>query len=168
MRAAVLVLVLLVATPASSAERRTDSPLDRLPANVTVLTRFGERADISPDDRRVAFMAKSFGDAFVIDLETRAIEHAAVDLDHLLRERGIELVEAIGAQLGRAPPHDEADRVKQVGFPGPVLAHDRGHSLEEGDHGLLAERLEPGELDSVDLRHVMSGRRRWGSFPGRG
>ena len=38
-----------------------------------VLTHFGERADISPDDRRVAFMAKSFGDAFVIDLETRAI-----------------------------------------------------------------------------------------------
>jgi Tol biopolymer transport system component len=38
-----------------------------------VLTHFGERADISPDNRRVAFMAKSFGDAFVIDLETRAI-----------------------------------------------------------------------------------------------
>jgi hypothetical protein len=38
-----------------------------------VLTRFGERADISPDNRQVAFMAKSFGDAFVIDLETRAI-----------------------------------------------------------------------------------------------
>ena len=38
-----------------------------------VLTQFGERADLSPDDRRVAFMAKSFGDAFVIDLETRVI-----------------------------------------------------------------------------------------------
>jgi Tol biopolymer transport system component len=38
-----------------------------------VLTRFGERADISPDNRRVAFMAKSFGDAFVIDLETRVV-----------------------------------------------------------------------------------------------
>jgi hypothetical protein len=68
-----LALVLLVPAPASSAERRTDSPLDRLPANVTVLTRFGERADISPDDLRVAFMAKSFGDAFVVDLATREI-----------------------------------------------------------------------------------------------
>lgn len=38
-----------------------------------VLTHFGERADISPDNREIAFMAKSFGDAFVIDLKTRAI-----------------------------------------------------------------------------------------------
>jgi hypothetical protein len=65
------VLALLLA-PATAA-RRTDSPLDHLPANVEVLTRFGERADISPDDRRVAFMAKSFGDAFVVDLATREI-----------------------------------------------------------------------------------------------
>lgn len=59
--------------PSGPTTRRTDSPLDHLPANVEVLTRFGERADISPDDRRVAFMAKSFGDAFVIDLATRTI-----------------------------------------------------------------------------------------------
>ena len=65
-------LALLLLAPAT-AQRRTDSPLDRLPPNVEVLTHFGERADFSPDNRRVAFMAKSFGDAFVIDLETRAI-----------------------------------------------------------------------------------------------
>jgi Tol biopolymer transport system component len=70
-RIAPLLLALLLAP--GTAERRTDSPLDHLPANVEVLTRFGERADISPDDRRVAFMAKSFGDAFVIDLATREI-----------------------------------------------------------------------------------------------
>src|SRR6185312_6737323 len=33
----------------------------------------GERADISPDNQRIAFMDKSFGDAFVIDLKTRII-----------------------------------------------------------------------------------------------
>jgi len=71
-RAAALLTALLLLAP-ETARRRTDSPLDHLPANVEVLTHFGERADISPDDRRVAFMAKSFGDAFVIDLETRAI-----------------------------------------------------------------------------------------------
>ena len=38
-----------------------------------VLTHFGERADFSPDNQRVAFMDKSFGDAFVIDLKTRII-----------------------------------------------------------------------------------------------
>ena len=72
MRAAALITALLLVAP-GTAKRRTDSPLDHLPPNVEVLTRFGERADISPDDRRVAFMAKSFGDAFVIDLATREI-----------------------------------------------------------------------------------------------
>ncbi|MGB9611296.1 MAG: hypothetical protein ACPL7M_10035 [Bryobacteraceae bacterium] len=49
------------------------SPLDNLPDDTELLTHFGERADFSPDNRHVAFMAKSFGDAFVIDLETRVI-----------------------------------------------------------------------------------------------
>ncbi|HEV8383123.1 MAG TPA: hypothetical protein VGQ29_16160, partial [Gemmatimonadales bacterium] len=35
------------------------------------LTGFGERASWSPDDKRIAFMEKSFGDAFEIDLATR-------------------------------------------------------------------------------------------------
>lgn len=38
-----------------------------------VLTHFGERADFSPDNTRIAFMAKSFGDAFVIDVKTRVV-----------------------------------------------------------------------------------------------
>ncbi len=38
-----------------------------------MLTHFGERADFSPDNQRVAFMDKSFGDAFVIDLKSRII-----------------------------------------------------------------------------------------------
>jgi hypothetical protein len=60
--------------PAPAAARRLQgSPLAALPPEIEVLTRFGERADFSPDGRRVAFMAKSFGDAFVIDLDTRTI-----------------------------------------------------------------------------------------------
>ena len=55
------------------AQRKPDNPMDHLPANVEVLTHFGERADISPDNQRVAFMAKSFGDAMLIDLKTRVI-----------------------------------------------------------------------------------------------
>ncbi len=38
-----------------------------------LLTHFGERADISPDNQHIAFMTKSFGDAFVIDLKTRVV-----------------------------------------------------------------------------------------------
>ena len=56
-----------------SAERKPGSPLDNLPSHIEILTHFGERADISPDNQRIAFMSKSFGDAMVIDLKTRAI-----------------------------------------------------------------------------------------------
>ena len=55
-------------------KRKQGDPLDHLPDNVTVLTYFGERADFSPDNKQIAFMSKSFGDAMLIDLETRAIK----------------------------------------------------------------------------------------------
>ncbi len=67
-----LALALLIPC-ALVAQRKTGSPLDHLPPEFEVLTHFGERADISPDNARVAFMSKSFGDAFVIDLKTREI-----------------------------------------------------------------------------------------------
>jgi hypothetical protein len=68
-----LLLALLVLAVPLAAERKPGNPLDNLPSNIEVLTHFGERADISPDNQRVAFMAKSFGDAMVIDLKTRVI-----------------------------------------------------------------------------------------------
>src|SRR5437764_10113953 len=67
-----LLLFLLFATTLA-AQRKQGSPLDALPPQMEVLSHFGERADISPDNQRVAFMDKSFGDAFVIDLKTREI-----------------------------------------------------------------------------------------------
>jgi hypothetical protein len=54
-------------------QRVPGSQLDHLPANIEMITEFGERADISPDNQHIAFMAKSFGDAMVVDLKTRAI-----------------------------------------------------------------------------------------------
>ncbi|HEX7753207.1 MAG TPA: hypothetical protein VF440_12505 [Novosphingobium sp.] len=52
---------------------RSGSPEHNLPRNVTQLTWFGERASWSPDGKRIAFMSKSFGDAFEIDVATRRI-----------------------------------------------------------------------------------------------
>jgi len=66
-------LFLLLISTWCLAQRRVGEPLDHLPPNIEILTHFGERADISPDNQRVAFMDKSFGDAFVIDLKTRVI-----------------------------------------------------------------------------------------------
>ena len=68
-----LILGLLVSVAEGQHGRKPGNPLDHLPRNIEVLTHFGERADISPDNRRVAFMTKSFGDAMVIDLKTRVI-----------------------------------------------------------------------------------------------
>jgi hypothetical protein len=64
---------LALATIPLIAEGGSDSPLDHLPANIEILTHFGERADVAPGNDAVAFMAKSFGDAFTIDLSTRTI-----------------------------------------------------------------------------------------------
>jgi len=67
------VLLTLSSGYAQQHSRKTGDPLEHLPGNIEVLTHFGERADISPDNQRVAFMAKSFGDAMLIDLKTRFI-----------------------------------------------------------------------------------------------
>lgn len=71
--AVIFTLLLLANTAGAQLTRKSADPLENLAANIEVLTHFGERADISPDNQRVAFMAKSFGDAMLIDLKTRII-----------------------------------------------------------------------------------------------
>lgn len=65
--------LLLLLAISLSAQRKAGNPLDHLPSHIEILTHFGERADISPDNQRIAFMNKSFGDAFVFDLKTKII-----------------------------------------------------------------------------------------------
>ena len=54
-------------------EQKSGNPEDHLPPNITRLSAFGERASWSPDGERIAFMSKSFGDAFVADVQTKTI-----------------------------------------------------------------------------------------------
>jgi hypothetical protein len=61
-----------VALPFAQGTRK-GNPEERLPKHITQLTAFGERASWSPDGKRIAFMAKSFGDAFVVDVATKTI-----------------------------------------------------------------------------------------------
>ena len=68
-----VLLLLFLAAVDLLTERTPGNPLEHLPPNIEILTHFGERADISPDNQRVAFMAKSFGDAMVVDLKSRII-----------------------------------------------------------------------------------------------
>jgi hypothetical protein len=68
-----LLFLFLLFAVSGLGQRKSGNALDHLPPQIEILTHFGERADISPDNQRVAFMDKSFGDAFVIDLKTRII-----------------------------------------------------------------------------------------------
>ncbi len=75
LRLTVLAALTAAATSAATLAQgtRQGSPEDHLPKHIRQLTGFGERASWSPDGKRVAFMAKSFGDAFVVDVATRTI-----------------------------------------------------------------------------------------------
>jgi Tol biopolymer transport system component len=70
---AYIALALLLLCYPAFAQRKTGNPLDHLSDHIEILTHFGERADFSPDNHQIAFMDKSFGDAFTIDLNTRVI-----------------------------------------------------------------------------------------------
>jgi hypothetical protein len=49
------------------------SPADDLPPHISRLTTFGERADWSPDGKKILFLAKTYGDVYEIDLANKFI-----------------------------------------------------------------------------------------------
>ncbi len=67
-----LLIALSVVVPGAQGTR-SGSPEENLPPSITRLTHFGERASWSPDGRRIAFMEKSFGDAFEVDASSKII-----------------------------------------------------------------------------------------------
>src|SRR5215813_4708951 len=68
-----ILITIALACSLAAQTTRTGNPEKSLPSNIIQLTGFGERPVYSPDGRRIAFMSKSFGDAFEIDLETKVI-----------------------------------------------------------------------------------------------
>src|SRR5438128_254386 len=93
-------------------KRKTGSPLDHLPANIEVLTQFGERADFSPDNQQVAFMAKSFGDAMLLDLKTRQIRCLTCNVPGAAFLRVMHLVSGDYVLIG--PDHFEDIRTSRT------------------------------------------------------
>jgi len=59
-----------------------ESPADHLPAHITQVTWFGERADWSHDGKKILFLTKTFGDAMELDLATKTIRNLTAHYPH--------------------------------------------------------------------------------------
>ena len=59
-----------------------ESPADHLPAHITQVTWFGERADWSHDGKKILFLTKTFGDALELDLATKVIRNLTAHYPH--------------------------------------------------------------------------------------
>jgi WD40 repeat protein len=73
MRSLVPLALVLALAPGVPQGTKPGSPEDNPPANIKRMTHFGERASWSPDDKRIAFMEKSFGDAYEVEVTTGII-----------------------------------------------------------------------------------------------
>ena len=76
---------------AASEPKASDSPADHLPAHITQVTWFGERADWSHDGTRILFLTKTFGDAMELDLATKHIRNLTAHFPHLGYTRALYL-----------------------------------------------------------------------------
>ena len=135
-------LALLLAGAATAQAPRTGTavrpgnPAENLPANITQLTWFGERPQFSLDGKRVAFMEKSFGDTFEIDLATKRIKllthfpHPGFLRVHYLRSGDYLLVGArMFEDVRKTRYQDQELWVLKAGAREPVAL---GQKLTEG------------------------------------
>ena len=147
-----LLTVAVLAVSAAAQTRgapRNGRPEDHLPANVTQLTWFGERPSWSPDGKRIAFMDKSFGDAFEIDLASRRIRlltrypNAGYLREQYLPNGDLFLIGA--PRFGDIEKTRFADQemwILKAGSTAPIRLNQdlgRSHDLAQGDEDRLGQ-----------------------------
>src|SRR5262249_1294443 len=91
-RAMAAAVTLTLATAAAAADDVPATSPDRaLPPHITRLTLFGERADFSHDGKRILFVEKTFGDAYEVDIATKAPRLLTGHYKHLGYTRALYL-----------------------------------------------------------------------------
>jgi hypothetical protein len=84
-------MVVFLAALGAPAAAQPQSPDQGLPPHIARLTLFGERADFSHDGKRILFVEKTFGDAYELELETRALRLLTGHYKHLGYTRALYL-----------------------------------------------------------------------------
>ncbi|MDB5676600.1 MAG: hypothetical protein JWM65_3582 [Sphingomonas bacterium] len=88
------------------------NPLFDLPANQKLISAFGERPVFSPDGTRIAFIGRSYGDAFEYDLRTGAIRNLTAHAPHNGFLRVHYLSDGSFILLGPRVPADTRDATR--------------------------------------------------------
>jgi hypothetical protein len=81
----------LLSLAESAADDPPKSPDQDLPAHITRLTLFGERADFSHDGKKILFIEKTFGDAYGVDIATKTPRLLTGHYKHLGYTRALYL-----------------------------------------------------------------------------
>ncbi len=79
----VTLLAVVAVWPVTAAEPKAgESPADHLPAHITQVSWFGERADWSHDGKKMLFLSKTFGDAMELDLASKHVRNLTAHYPH--------------------------------------------------------------------------------------
>lgn len=73
--ACLLAIGAATAAPIDFSARKQGDPLEHLPAGARLISSFGERPEFSPDGKKIAFIGKSYGDAYEYNLATGAVRN---------------------------------------------------------------------------------------------
>src|SRR6266581_3409120 len=105
-------IMILVGRSLAAESLAGQNPADHLPAHITQVTWFGERADWSHEGKRILFLSKTFGDAMELDVPTKRIRNLTAHYAHCGYTRALYLRN--GDVLLSSPETFDAKRIGEA------------------------------------------------------